>query len=61
MIISPRLDDQGNVIDPVETIPNPQPSDNRANKMLEKIQQWLQSQEKRLSRIHLRDRPDINA
>jgi len=61
MIVSPRLDDQGNIIDPVENIPNPKPSDNRANKMFVKIQQWLQSQEKRLSRIHLRDRPEINA
>jgi hypothetical protein len=45
----------------VENIPNPKPSENRADKMLAKIQQWLQSQEKNLRRIYIRDRPEINA
>ena len=61
MIVSPRLDEQGHVIDPIENIPSPNFSENRADKMLAKIQQWLQSQEKRLRRIHIRDHPEINA
>jgi hypothetical protein len=54
--IPPIIKDNGEVIDPLESLiarPEPPP-------ILEEIHQWLHQQEAQLRRVHVRGRPDIN-
>jgi len=54
----PQVDrDTGELIDPLENLPAP--PENTLS-MIEEIQQWLESNQQQLRRIHVRDRPDIN-
>lgn len=54
----PQIDLQtGEVIDPIDTIPAPTEA---KHSMTEEIKQWLEDNKKRLQRIHLRDRSEIN-
>ncbi|MFN9174900.1 MAG: hypothetical protein ACK58N_10425 [Synechocystis sp.] len=55
------LDSGENARNPIENLPSPNYLTNNADQILQKIQQWLQSEKKRLRRIHIRDRAEINA
>lgn len=61
MIVSPRLDEHGQEINLIDNIPSPELSRYNAIEMLERIQHCLNSQEHQFRRIHIRDRPEINA
>ncbi|MCP6759532.1 MAG: sigma-70 family RNA polymerase sigma factor [Fischerella sp. CENA71] len=54
--ISPVIGENGEEIDPVSLIPAPpEPSP-----LIKDIQEWLTTEAKKLQRIHISDRPDIN-
>jgi hypothetical protein len=59
--VLPIKDEQGNVINPLDTVPSRIPTDDSSSRILEKIQQWLELNKKRLLRVHVRDRAESNA
>lgn len=61
MIDSPRIENEGNAIDQIKDPASKDPLTIKPDQIFQKIQEWLQSQEKRLRRIHIRDRAEINA
>lgn len=53
---SSQLFEDGNTIDPIDTIPSPQ----EPPPILQEMLAWVERDSKLLRRIHLRDRPEIN-
>ncbi len=54
--VSPLIGENGEEIDPVSLIPAPP----EASPIIKDIREWLTTEAKKLQRIHISDRPDIN-